>query len=424
MGDGHTAAKHEILDQVTVGELTGTLVRLIYGRDQQELSLHLSPGPTLNASATFITADLLSALELPSANCVFGPRSCAWSIVPEGTSAEAVTEAVATATQLLNTSDWEMRNEAYLQLPKPVTGRQLAPFLSDRTGDGHSAVERKSSQEPQEDELFVYKFSFLKQSTQDEGVFVIHLAPKRDLSPLEFAALGTLGFTPYDDCPEFDFDPCQYCTIANQGGNSRSGSFFDRSRSANAAHKRFEGIQNRLPNWLAAMAEVHYSMLKHLRRPYLDVPGLIESGTTVQRQTIIQAGRPYDGYIAVQNIFAGAQTSLTIVDPYIDESLATMLASLAPSVQIRVISEFPKSGAILALKKLANQRGGLSVKIDSQSRFHDRFLEADGDYYQLGGSIMDLGSRTTSINPVTGKAEVKKLVQEISACWKAAKPAC
>ncbi|HKD01041.1 MAG TPA: hypothetical protein VKB77_01365 [Terriglobales bacterium] len=67
-----------------------------------------------------------------------------------------------------------------------------------------------------------------------------------------------------------------------------------------------------------------------------------------------------------------AQTELPVIDPYVDEDLLDMFASLNPSVKIRVLTEHLKGNFRKALRKLQQQRG--SIEVGCSSKFHDRFI--------------------------------------------------
>lgn len=85
-------------------------------------------------------------------------------------------------------------------------------------------------------------------------------------------------------------------------------------------------------------------------------------------------------------IMSQARSESLVIDPYVDEDLLDMFASLDASVSIRVLTEHLKGNFKAAFRKLQQPRGGIEVRCSSQ--LHDRFIVVDGrSCHQLGGSI-------------------------------------
>lgn len=102
-----------------------------------------------------------------------------------------------------------------------------------------------------------------------------------------------------------------------------------------------------------------------------------------EQEVFIAKGEVYTAYRTISNIMSQAQKEILVIDPYVDEDLLDMFASLDPSVKIRVLTEHLKGNFKQALRKLQQQRRGIEVRCSSQ--FHDRFIVVDGKAcYQLG----------------------------------------
>ena len=120
-----------------------------------------------------------------------------------------------------------------------------------------------------------------------------------------------------------------------------------------------------------------------------------------------------------KKIMDQAQTELLVIDPYVDEDLLDMFASLNPSVTIRVLTEHLKGNFRNALRKLQQQRG--SIEVRRSSKFHDRFIVVDGAAcYQLGGSI-NAGAKATVIGRKSD-AMRDSIVKEAEDAWSSATP--
>ena len=111
-----------------------------------------------------------------------------------------------------------------------------------------------------------------------------------------------------------------------------------------------------------------------------------------------------------------AKTELIVIDPWIDDSVLSMIASLNSEVKVIILYAKPVGDFNNALRKLQLQRKNIEVK--KTKHFHDRFLIIDKlACYHLGSSIKDAGNKVTMIdkkeditrNKVLG--EVNKLLQ-------------
>lgn len=139
-----------------------------------------------------------------------------------------------------------------------------------------------------------------------------------------------------------------------------------------------------------------------------------------EQEIFIAKGEVYTAYRAIKNIISEGQKEILVIDPYVDEDLLDMFASLDPAVKIRVLTEHLKGDFKLAFRKLQQQRGGIEVRCSSQ--FHDRFIVVDGRAcYQLGGSINHAGAKATVIG-IKSDAIRDRVVAEAGSAWTSASP--
>ena len=135
------------------------------------------------------------------------------------------------------------------------------------------------------------------------------------------------------------------------------------------------------------------------------------------QEVFIAKGEVYTAYRTIKNIMSQGQKEILVIDPYVDEDLLDMFASLDPSVKIRVLTEHLKGDFKLACRKLRQQRGGIEVRCSSQ--FHDRFIVVDGKAcYQLGGSINHAGAKATVIG-TKSDAIRDRVIAEAEKAWSA-----
>jgi len=139
-----------------------------------------------------------------------------------------------------------------------------------------------------------------------------------------------------------------------------------------------------------------------------------------EQEVFIAKGEVYTAYRTIKNIMSQGQKEILVIDPYVDEDLLDMFASLDPSVKIKVLTEHLKGDFKLAFRKLQQQRGGIEVRCSSQ--FHDRFIVVDGRAcYQLGGSINHAGAKATVIG-IKSDAIRDRVIAEAENTWSSASP--
>jgi hypothetical protein len=139
-----------------------------------------------------------------------------------------------------------------------------------------------------------------------------------------------------------------------------------------------------------------------------------------ENEMFIPKGEVYTAYRAIKDIMIQARMEILVIDPYVDEDLLDMFASLDSSVKIRVLTEHLKGDFKLAYRKLMQQRGGIEVRCSTQ--FHDRFVVLDGQAcYQLGGSINHAGAKATTIGKKSD-AMRDSVIAEADKAWTSASP--
>ncbi|GHB24268.1 ORF6N domain-containing protein [Mongoliitalea lutea] len=138
----------------------------------------------------------------------------------------------------------------------------------------------------------------------------------------------------------------------------------------------------------------------------------LEQGKPAIKQDIFFKGQIFDAYSFVIDLIKKAQSSLIIIDNYIDISILEMLSEKSNNVGVTIIT--PKSTPIKALdiEKFNAQYGKLEIK-HSQD-FHDRFLIIDHkELYRIGASLKDLGKKCFAFSVIEDKTLLKNLISKI-----------
>jgi len=123
------------------------------------------------------------------------------------------------------------------------------------------------------------------------------------------------------------------------------------------------------------------------------------------KQGIFFNGQVFDAYTFVADIIRSAQSSIVLIDNYIDDSILTMLSKRMETVHATIFTQ--KIGAQLQLdiEKHNAQYPKIEVKIYGMS--HDRFLIIDSKaVYHIGASLKDLGKRWFAFSKLEIDAEM------------------
>ena len=138
------------------------------------------------------------------------------------------------------------------------------------------------------------------------------------------------------------------------------------------------------------------------------------------KEVFFSKGEVYSAYRKIKDILSQGRVEILIIDPFVDENLLDMCASLDASVNIRILTEHPKGDFKVGYRKLQQQRGKIEAR--TLSHFHDRFIVVDGKLcYHLGGSINHAGAKATVIGLKPDDIR-DRVVADAEKAWAAATP--
>jgi hypothetical protein len=143
------------------------------------------------------------------------------------------------------------------------------------------------------------------------------------------------------------------------------------------------------------------------------------SAAETESQHFFAQGSTHDAYVAVRDILRQASTVVTIVDPYLDETIFPLLASIGnPTLSIQLLtSKLPPDFAI-ETQRFVSQHPGIRIEVKSTKAFHDRFIIVDsGSCYHVGASIKDAGRKVFMISQVLDQQNVAALLKQHSDAW-------
>jgi len=133
-------------------------------------------------------------------------------------------------------------------------------------------------------------------------------------------------------------------------------------------------------------------------------------------------GAIYDFFKALNSVISSAQTSLLIVDPYMDDTVFDAYLSGVPSgVAVRLLVEEYTAKVAPAVQKFATQYNA-AIEARRSNAFHDRVIFVDaGECWVLGQSIRKAAeSKPTYLAPLSPDIAALKLAHYESV-WSQAK---
>ncbi|OQY14785.1 MAG: DNA-binding protein, partial [Propionibacterium sp. 4572_24] len=118
----------------------------------------------------------------------------------------------------------------------------------------------------------------------------------------------------------------------------------------------------------------------------------LETNELKPKQGIFYEGQIFDAYNFVSDLFRSAESSIIIIDNYIDDSVLIHLTQKKESVKVTIYTKHISQLIKLSLKKFNQQYKDIKIKEFSKS--HDRFIIIDDkEIYHFGASLKDLGKK-------------------------------
>jgi hypothetical protein len=135
-------------------------------------------------------------------------------------------------------------------------------------------------------------------------------------------------------------------------------------------------------------------------------------------------GSQHDAYVQIRAILQRASTSITIVDPYVDQSILTTLATCAkPRMVMELLTSRLPSDFELEVRKWLAQHQDLKLQVRTTKEFHDRFIVLDrARCWHIGASIKDAGIKAFMLSQIEDPANLTALLEQLRTSWQAATP--
>ena len=110
-------------------------------------------------------------------------------------------------------------------------------------------------------------------------------------------------------------------------------------------------------------------------------------------------GQIFDAYVFAADLVRSAESSIILIDNYIDETVLTILDKRHEDVEAIIYTKELNRQFSLDLKKHNEQYRPIEVRTFNKA--HDRFLLIDNKVYHLGASLKDLGKKWFAFSLMT-----------------------
>lgn len=150
----------------------------------------------------------------------------------------------------------------------------------------------------------------------------------------------------------------------------------------------------------------------------------LESGKLIPdsdpvRELFFPTQRQHDAYTEIRSILQTAKKSIDLVDPYVDQSVLTLVGSAAkPSMIVSILTtEIPRDMPV-EMKKWRAQYSDTTLEVRKTREFHDRFVVIDSEScWHIGCSIKDAGGKAFMLSRMEDEVNRDALLKQIGASW-------
>jgi hypothetical protein len=148
-----------------------------------------------------------------------------------------------------------------------------------------------------------------------------------------------------------------------------------------------------------------------------------KQSTTLPSETVFPKGTQYEAFKKVSAILRSATREIVIADNYMNDEVLDMLLAIPSQPNIRLLTFKPAPDFKVAVKRFQAQYQRVVEARTHSAEIHDRAIVVDDtQFYALGGSIKDMGTKLTFLNKVEDATNISKLRAELDRIWAAGVP--
>ncbi len=150
----------------------------------------------------------------------------------------------------------------------------------------------------------------------------------------------------------------------------------------------------------------------------------VESGkllptTDTVRELFFPQESPHDAYVEIKGILRKPTHNLDIIDPYMDESMFTVLGALGETAMtVHLLTRHIPNDFTHEAKKFVAQHSNFTIEVRKSKQFHDRFIILDStECWHLGCSIKDAGKKAFMLSQIEDAGNCQALITQLNATW-------
>ena len=184
-------------------------------------------------------------------------------------------------------------------------------------------------------------------------------------------------------------------------------------------------LDARRPNGKLLISKMNQLLLESaLRNASLPPPKPIteRSHPRTQRAILVEKGRPFSTLAELEEIFLSAKGYIIVIDKWISNRSLDFLWR-APNVPIRfltgIVEERSRHLFEIAFRRMREERGDeFEIRICQPKELYDRYILTRDEFWTLGPSLKDAGSKTAgSVTEITNQEHKSKIKKQFEKLW-------
>lgn len=121
--------------------------------------------------------------------------------------------------------------------------------------------------------------------------------------------------------------------------------------------------------------------------------------TVLSDPIFFEGNEVYTANKKLKEVLLSAKRTISIIDPYMDSSLFSLLEAVDKNIYIRILTSNLQGDSENVSRLFKKERGKIEVAIFK--KIHDRFIILDDKYiYLLGSSLNSFGEKATTLVPI------------------------
>lgn len=130
----------------------------------------------------------------------------------------------------------------------------------------------------------------------------------------------------------------------------------------------------------------------------------------------------HDAYVEIRSLFQRANTSITVIDPYVDSSLFEILKTLSElKLIIKIITCITPGDFKEEIRRFLAQHSRFDIESRKSTEFHDRFIIIDDrEFWHIGCSIKDAGNKAFMLSKIEDTLNKEALAATLKKSWESA----